>query len=107
MRLLLQSFNWGKIPISYIQSSLALEVLLVTITMVISILIVIVNILNQLLRLPFPFQTYVAMFRQEANCNFLPAVLFLFFLVAGQADEATIDTGNASSHHLRPRYHRR
>ena len=75
--------------------------------MVISILIVIVNILNQLLRFPFPFQTFVAMFRQEANCNFLPAVLFLFFLVAGQADEATIDTGNASSHHLRPRYHRR
>ena len=82
--------------------------LLVIITIVISILIVIVIILNQLLGFLFPFQTFVAMFRQEANCNFLPAVLFLFFLVAGQADEATIDTGNASSHHhRRPRHHRR
>ena len=89
---MLQSFNWGPIPIFYIQYSLTLQMFFSHHHQC-HILIVII--------------TFVAMFRQKANCNFLQAILFLFFLVAGQADEATIDTGNASSHHHRPRYHRR
>ena len=46
---MLQSLNWGPIPISYIQYSLTLQMFLVIIAIVISILVVTAIIPNQLL----------------------------------------------------------